>query len=63
MKVVCFLAVCTKDPFCAVNTVSENKIVISQKLVLNANLIVSLSITDETLPFKAGTGISLVVGV
>ena len=63
MKVVCLLAAHTKYPFCAVNTVSENNVVISQKLVLNTNLIISLSITDETLPSKAVTGISMVIGL
>ena len=63
LEMLCLLAGCTKDPFAPVNTISENDKVISQKLLLNANLILSLFITYVALPAKAGTNISMVIRV
>ena len=52
-----------KHPFAAVNAISENDIVISQKLVLNADLILSLFSTYVALPAKACTSIGMVIRV
>ena len=54
---------CAKHPFAAVNAISENDIVISQKLVLNADLILSLFSTYVALPAKACTSIGMVIRV
>ena len=54
LEMVCLLAGGTKHPLAPVNTISENNKVISQKLLLNANLILSLFITYVALPAKAG---------
>ena len=62
-EMVCLLAGGTKDPFAPINTISENDKAISQKLVLNANLILSLFITYVALPAKAGTSIAMVIRV
>ena len=63
LEMVCLLAGGTKYPFAPVNTISENDKVISQKLVLNADLILSLFITYVALPAKAGTSIAMVIRV
>ena len=62
-QMVCLLTGGTKDPFAPVNTISENNKAISQKLVLNADLILSLFITYVALPAKAGTSIAMVIRV
>ena len=63
LEMVCLLAGGTKHPFAPVNTISENYKVISQKLLLNADLILSLFITYVALPAKAGTSIAMVIRV
>ena len=63
LEMVCLLAGGTKHPFAPANTISENDKVISQKLLLNADLILSLFITYVALPAKAGTSIAIVIRV
>ena len=63
LEMVCLLAGGTKHPFAPVNTISENDKVISQKLLLNVDLILSLFITYVALPTKAGTSIAMVIRV
>ena len=52
-----------KHTFAAINAISENGIVISQKLCLNADLILSLFITYRALPANACTSIGMVIRV
>ena len=63
LEMVCLLAGGTKHPFASINTISENDKVISQKLILNADLILSLFITYVALPAKAGTSIAMVITI
>ena len=62
-KVVWLLTAGVKDLFQAVNAVSENNIVVSQKLLFDANLVLGLFIAYEALPTKGIRGICMQIGV
>ena len=63
LEMIWLFAGCAKHPFAAVNAISENNIVISQKLFLKADLILNLFSTYVALPAKACTSIGMVIRV